>query len=189
MLVLFLWYLHVSVNVVTGLQPLELGDVLTILHQTACGLQHLHDHGIIHRDIKADNVFVAGMVPLLLVRVVSGDNEWATLSVMLLHFSDCVLSSHVYVVVLLSMIHRKLATLASATSCPVLTRPVVTLLWSWAQVCRATPVAMSLLDSDEQSVQLVVSPKREEAVCVSSSPSHITVCFLVLLCCSVVDGA
>ena len=40
--------------------------VLTILSQVAAGLRVVHDCGIIHRDVKADNVFVVSRDPLVL---------------------------------------------------------------------------------------------------------------------------
>jgi serine/threonine protein kinase len=45
-------------------QPLGEGMVLDILYQCADGLHHLHTLCIIHRDVRADNVLVAGRDPI-----------------------------------------------------------------------------------------------------------------------------
>lgn len=39
---------------------LELGDVRVIAAQLCSALQHMHEHGVVHRDIKPDNVMVLG---------------------------------------------------------------------------------------------------------------------------------
>ena len=41
--------------------PLSLGEKLTVAHQIACGMQHLHTQGLIHRDLAPRNVLVVAM--------------------------------------------------------------------------------------------------------------------------------
>jgi len=40
--------------------PLPLGDAVTILRDVSDALAHAHEHGIVHRDIKPDNVMLSG---------------------------------------------------------------------------------------------------------------------------------
>jgi serine/threonine protein kinase len=42
---------------------LPLATALSIMQQTVAGVRHLHRLGILHRDIRAANVLVAGMDP------------------------------------------------------------------------------------------------------------------------------
>lgn len=39
------------------------GAVLEILRQVACALQHAHQHGVVHRDVKMENILVASDGP------------------------------------------------------------------------------------------------------------------------------
>ena len=48
----------------TALQPIPWPTVLTLLSQIADGLSMVHACDIIHRDVKADNVFISAIVPL-----------------------------------------------------------------------------------------------------------------------------
>jgi p21-activated kinase 1 len=43
----------VSVNLMTE------GEIAAVSRETAQGLQHLHKHGVIHRDIKSNNVLLS----------------------------------------------------------------------------------------------------------------------------------
>ncbi|MFP6657379.1 MAG: protein kinase, partial [Pirellulales bacterium] len=49
---------------------LALGEACEIVRQTACGLQYIHEHGLVHRDLKPSNLMVTprsgdGMVKIL----------------------------------------------------------------------------------------------------------------------------
>jgi serine/threonine protein kinase len=54
-------------SLVKGTGPLSAPDVVEIARQTAIGLDHIHQHGLIHRDIKPTNLLVAsnGMVKIV----------------------------------------------------------------------------------------------------------------------------
>jgi len=43
---------------------LTLAQVLSILRQVVAGLLHLHSLGILHRDLRAANLLIAGLDPL-----------------------------------------------------------------------------------------------------------------------------
>ena len=40
--------------------PMAIGDVLRVARELVLGLDHAHGHGVVHRDIKAENVLLAG---------------------------------------------------------------------------------------------------------------------------------
>ena len=42
--------------------PLEIGTACKHVRQAALGLQHVHDHGLIHNDVKPSNMMLAGAV-------------------------------------------------------------------------------------------------------------------------------
>ena len=59
--------LHHTCSVVVtddAVQPMAWGPVLTLLKQVAAGLAVLHDCGIVHRDVRAENVFISSRDPL-----------------------------------------------------------------------------------------------------------------------------
>ena len=47
--------------------PLPVADACELVRQAALGLQHAHEHGIVHRDVKPDNLFLtaAGVVKVI----------------------------------------------------------------------------------------------------------------------------
>ncbi len=45
---------------------LDISFVVRMLMQCALGMAHIHTSDLIHRDLRADNVFVAGKDPLRL---------------------------------------------------------------------------------------------------------------------------
>ena len=49
---------------VPALQPLDTGMLLEIFQQSAAGLYHLHQQGIIHRDFRCDNILVSSIQPI-----------------------------------------------------------------------------------------------------------------------------
>src|SRR5262249_58429326 len=54
-------------QVVAGHGPLAVNRAADSIRQAACGLQHAHEHGLVHRDIKPGNLLLdrAGTVKLL----------------------------------------------------------------------------------------------------------------------------
>lgn len=40
-------------------EALSVGEACEIVRQTACGLQYIHEHGLVHRDLKPSNLMVA----------------------------------------------------------------------------------------------------------------------------------
>jgi len=57
--------------------PLPVAEVCEVIRQAALGLQHLHEHGLVHRDVKPSNLMLtpSGQVKVIdlgLARVVSG---------------------------------------------------------------------------------------------------------------------
>ena len=47
--------------------PLDIADACEIIRQAAIGLQHAHEHGLVHRDVKPSNLMLAttGIVKVL----------------------------------------------------------------------------------------------------------------------------
>ncbi len=46
-------------RIIHGRGPLSVADACKIIHQAAIGLQHAHDNGLVHRDVKPSNLMLA----------------------------------------------------------------------------------------------------------------------------------
>jgi Protein kinase domain/GAF domain len=65
--------------------PLPVAEACEVIRQAAFGLQHLHEHGLVHRDVKPSNLMLAlsGLVKVIdlgLARVVSGSAQQGQIS-------------------------------------------------------------------------------------------------------------
>lgn len=58
---------HDLAGVVAAHGPLSVADACEMLRQAALGLQHAHEHGLVHRDVKLGNLFLtcAGVVKVI----------------------------------------------------------------------------------------------------------------------------
>jgi hypothetical protein len=66
--------------------PLPVAEACEVIRQAALGLQHLHEHGLVHRDVKPSNLMLtpSGLVKVIdlgLARVVSGSAQDGQISV------------------------------------------------------------------------------------------------------------
>ncbi len=58
-----------SLTEASNRQPLSRAEVVEVLEQVLAALSHAHQHGVIHRDLKPDNLFVVSRSPKLLVKL------------------------------------------------------------------------------------------------------------------------
>jgi len=55
--------------------PLGVEQACHYVHQAALGLQHIHERGLVHRDIKPGNLIVAGQVAAPVARLLTGPSS------------------------------------------------------------------------------------------------------------------
>ena len=69
---------------VTRVGPLRIADACELVRQTAVGLQHAHEQGLVHRDIKPSNL----MLPSARRSVVSGSGPRCSVTTHYGHTDD-----------------------------------------------------------------------------------------------------
>ena len=85
----FFWLLSI-------MPQLTVPYVLDVCVQLTSGLRHLHDHGIVHRDLKADNALVASTAPLTVKWADFGCSEKLVKSVPSTYCAGCLPQTSYY---------------------------------------------------------------------------------------------